>query len=285
MKLRDILVVLDAGAASEGRLKLATNIARDHRAHLDATFLPPDDEAADFPPGLGVPRRGLIASPPVSNVIDISRSAMLTGATEDRFRDHLRLSRIEGKWHLLDRANMAELISLAQAADLIILGQINPDARSAPALRPEKIVVACGRPALLVPYVGTYAQVGRRVLIAWDGSREAGRALNDALPLIGNAEAVTVMTVRARERDFEGDRPSIERIIRHLARHGVVARSDEVLRGGNAISDVLLSRAADIATDLIVAGAYHHSQVREALIGGVSRGLFQHMTVPVLMSH
>lgn len=284
MSLKDIVVFLDAGAASEGRLKLATNIAREHRAHLDATFLLPD-ETAELLPGLGVRPLGLVTSPPDLSTTEIPRSAMLADVAEGRFRDHLRSFRIEGKWHPVDRADTAELTSLARAADLIILGQINPDARPASAWRPERIVVACGRPVLLVPYVGSFAQVGRRVLIAWDGSREAVRALNDALPLIANAEAVTVMTVRARERDFERDRPSMERIIRHLALHGVVARSAETPQGGVAISEVLLSGAVDITADLIVAGAYHHSQVREALIGGVSRGLFQHMTVPVLMSH
>jgi nucleotide-binding universal stress UspA family protein len=74
-------------------------------------------------------------------------------------------------------------------------------------------------------------------------------------------------------------------MVHHLRRHGIAAQPEETLRGGIAISDVLLSRAADLAADLIVAGAYHHSQLREALIGGVSRELLEHMTVPVLMSH
>jgi nucleotide-binding universal stress UspA family protein len=179
----------------------------------------------------------------------------------------------------------AELIALAQTTDLIIIGQMNPDTRPVLAWRPEKIVVACGRPVLLVPYVGSFTEVGRRVLVAWDGSREAVRALNDALPLIINAEAVTVMTVGTHEKDFERNHRSIERMVRHLARYGVAARSAETVQGGIAISDVLLSSAADLAADLIVAGAYHHSQLREAMIGGVSRELFQHMTVPLLTSH
>ena len=209
---------------------------------------------------------------------------MLAEVAEERFRDRLSSFGIEGKWHPLDRADTAELIALAQTTDLIIIGQMNPDTRPVLAWRPEKIVVACGRPLLLVPYVGSFTEVGRRVLVAWDGSREAVRALNDALPLIINAEAVTVMTV-GTEKDFERNHLSIERMVRHLARYGVAARSAETLQGGIAISDVLLSRAADLAADLIVAGAYHHSQLREAMIGGVSRELFQHMTVPLLTSH
>jgi nucleotide-binding universal stress UspA family protein len=74
-------------------------------------------------------------------------------------------------------------------------------------------------------------------------------------------------------------------MVHHLQRHGIPARAEETLQGDLRISDVLLSRAADLAVDLLVAGAYHHSQLREALVGGVSRELLDHMTVPVLMSH
>jgi nucleotide-binding universal stress UspA family protein len=80
-------------------------------------------------------------------------------------------------------------------------------------------------------------------------------------------------------------RPGLERIARHLQRHGVKAQPEESPRGGIPISDVLLSRAADLRADMIVAGAYHHLQLRETLLGGVSRDLLDHMTVPVLMSH
>ena len=172
-----------------------------------------------------------------------------------------------------------------RAADLTIIGQANPDSRSGSAWRPEGIVGACGRPVLVVPYVGHYAHIGRRVLVAWDASREAVRALNNALPLIGNAQAVTLLNVRARDRDFERDRSSIRSVLRHLARHGIAARSDERVSAGNTACDVLLNRAADLGADLIVAGGRYRPQLHEALVGGISRGLFRHMTTPVLMSH
>jgi nucleotide-binding universal stress UspA family protein len=282
MNLRDIVVFLDVGTASEERLRLATSIARQHEACLSAVFLQ-DDRVAEFPSGLSVPR--LMAGAPIPIAAEISRSVMFAETAERRFRECLRSFRGEGDWHALDRASTTELIDLARAADLIVIGQVNPNARPAPAMRPEEIVVACGRPVLMVPYIGSYAQVGRRVLVAWDGSREAVRALNDALPLISGAAAVTVTTVRDHVKDSDRDHASMSRIIRHLTRHGVTVRAEEILRGSSDISDVLLSRAADYSVDLIVAGAYHHSRLRETLIGGVSRGLFLHMTVPVLMSH
>jgi nucleotide-binding universal stress UspA family protein len=205
---------------------------------------------------------------------------------ERRFRDSVRCLENGGEWYCLHRPDSAALVNLAKAADLAVIGQVNPDVGPMPTwYRPEEIVVNCGRPVLMVPYIGTFEDVGQRVLIAWDGSREAVRALNDSLPIISSARMVTLMTVRPDFRDFQSERASIQNMLRHMARHEIVARADETLRGNDPIHDVLLSRSVDLAVDMIVAGAYHRSPLREALIGGVSRGLVRHMTVPVLMSH
>jgi nucleotide-binding universal stress UspA family protein len=284
MSLKDILVFLDEGSADEGRLRLAMKIARDHEACLSAVFMPNGHVTASLK-SLAAPWLGLAAGPPISGAIATSPSALLADNAEQQFRDRLRSIRVEGDWYPVDRTDISELITLAQSADLVIVGQVKPGTRPAPTWRPEEIVVCCGRPVLVVPYIGSYPQVGRRVLVAWDGSREAVRALNDALPLIRAADVVTVMTVRARAKDLEPNSGSMERVLRHLARHGITACPAEAFQLGTAISDVLLSRSVDLAADLIVAGAYHHSQLRETLLGGVSRELFQHMTLPVLMSH
>lgn len=282
MSLKDVLVFLDATPASEGRMRLAARVARERGACLSAAFL--RNGHAELPSGHGAASRGLITRF-VTAAVEISQGAMLADIAETRLRDCLHVLGGKGDWHSLDRTDTAELIALAQTADLTIVGQINHDARPAPACRPEDIVAACGRPVLMVPYVGNYAEVGRRVLVAWDGSREAARAVNDALPLIDAAETVTVMTVRANNKDFARDRRSMDRMVRHLTRHGVPACAAETLSCDNVVSDVLLSSAMDLYVDMIVAGAGHHSPLREALVGGVNHELFRHMTVPVLMSH
>jgi nucleotide-binding universal stress UspA family protein len=283
MSLKDILVFLDVSPGSEGRLRLATRVAREHGASLSAVFAYDNREAA-FPPGLGVARRGLITQL-IPTMADITESAMSVDIAEQQFRECLHSLGGEGDWHQLDRADDSEVIAIARTADLIVIGQINPNSRAAATWRPQDVVAACGRPVLMVPYVGTFLQVGRRVLVAWDGSRDAVRALNDALPVIATAEQVIVMTIHARDKDVERDRSATKGIIRHLARHGIVAHVDQRLRSDTAVSDWLLSRAMDFYVDLIVAGACRHSPLRDAVIGGVSRDLFQRMTVPVLMSH
>jgi nucleotide-binding universal stress UspA family protein len=284
MNIKDMLVFLDDGRASEGRLQLAANIAHDHRACLSAVYIQ-NNPMGRSSPTLAAPWLGVLAGLPLPGAIDTTPGAMLADVAEQRFRDRRRCFNVEGDWYPIDRTDQAELIGLARSADLIVIGQADPIARPALPWRPEEIVIGCGRPVLMIPYIGNYPRIGRRVLVAWDGSREAVRALNDALPLISTADAVTLMTVRARIKDLKHGAQSTERVLHHLARHGITAHAEEGLQVGSSIADVLLSRSVDLAADLIVAGAYNHSQLRETLLGGVSRELFQHMTLPVLMSH
>ena len=285
MALKDILVGIDPSTDGESRLKLALNLVRAHQAHVTVCYVMREEHDAPVSPifaGMPVNRGDTAAGDPAFP--PASREAERAEQVEELFRTELRAHGLGGEWHLLSPGETAVFIDLAKAFDLTILGQLSPEIRST-GFRPDEIVIATGRPVLVVPYAGTFDTVGRRVLVAWDGTREAARAANDALPLLENAEAVTVMFVGARETTLAEHHPSIERMVQHLQRHGIPAQAEETLQGDLRISDVLLSRAADLAVDLLVAGAYHHSQLREALVGGVSRELLDHITVPVLMSH
>ena len=281
MSLKDILVCLDAGSASAGRLHLAIALAREHGSALSAAFLehdpaPEHPDVNALPVGLATPSAAMIG---------LRRETASAADQELRFRHCQQMLGTHGEWHHLDRGHTVRLIDLARTPDLVVMGQTSPHARRSPWWRIDDIIVACGRPVLLVPYVGSYPEVGRRVLIAWDDSREATRALHDALPIIEGALTVTVLMVRTNGTAAQYDRAATQRVIRHLARHDIAARADHSVCGDTAVSDVLLSAAMDCAADLIVAGGYHRAPWREALIGGVSRALLHSMTVPVLMSH
>ena len=285
MSLRDVLVFLDTRAASEERLRLALRLAEQHRACLSAIFLE-DDYIGELPSGLSIPRIALMAGTAVPVAGQPPHAAIDDQAAAQTFRKRFCSSKVAGEWHSLNQPRIAELVRLARTADLVVMGQINPHMRGEAKYRPEEIIAACGRPVLMVPYIGTFDHVGRRVMVAWDGSREATRAVNDALPVIDTADAVTVLTVRDHAKTAEERlKRENDRIVKHLAQHGVTARVEETLRGSNTVYDVLLSRVADYSIDLMVAGATLHSRLRDVLVGSVSRGLFNHMTVPVLMSH
>jgi nucleotide-binding universal stress UspA family protein len=285
MAIRDILVVLDSTVAGEGRMRLALALAGDRKARLTALYVLPQARRAAPTIGLGpLPSTpAWTLAPPAGKPRDPERAE----AAERLFRSELRARGGKGEWYLLDERDLTDLVDYANTVDLTILGQEAgaAEADGAFGFAPDAVIVETGRPVLIVPHAGTFEVVGRRPLIAWDGSREAARALADALPLLEGAEAATVIYIGADAARLEAARPALDRVVQHLQRHAIKAGADETPGGDIPISDLLLSRAFDLGADLIVAGAYHHSPLREALLGGVSRELLRHMTVPVLMSH
>jgi nucleotide-binding universal stress UspA family protein len=295
--IRDVLVCLDPTDAGESRLRLAALIAREHHARLAGAYvlseqipgapsyglgIPAPVEAAAVAPGALV---GGIPAPGVPPAARPNPAADLADIVEQRFRAALPSNQQADDWHIFGTGEAEDMVRLAKSFDLIVCGQASPDYPVASGFGADDVVVSCARPLLVVPYACAFAQIGRRVLIAWDGTREAVRAVHDALPLIGGADAVTVIAAAGQEDEFEPWRPDFERLIRHLEHHGLAAKMEETVRGDLGIADLLLSRASDFGADLIVAGAYHHSPTREAWLGGVSRDLLERMTVPVLMSH
>lgn len=180
----------------------------------------------------------------------------------------------------------------ARTADLIVLGQTTPDAKAGVADLPAYVITNAGRPVMLVPFAGHHATAGRRILVSWDGGREAARALQLALPLLKDADEVNIAVFEvAADEHRAGDafaadpRP-------WLARHGVQASMtlhavdhQRRMNRRNQIGERLLSLAADVSADLLVMGGYGHSRIRESLLGGVTRTVLEEMTLPVLMAH
>jgi nucleotide-binding universal stress UspA family protein len=180
MAIRDILVCLDSSGASEGRLRLALALARSRKASLTALYVLPEPRITAPPIGLGPvpPSTPLWTEPPA--VAGPPREPERADETETLFRSELRLAGLDGEWYLLDERDLSGLVEYANTVDLAILGQRSPDAPGdSGTAAPDRVVTEIGRPVLIVPYAGKFEIVGRRALIAWDGSREAARALNE----------------------------------------------------------------------------------------------------------
>jgi len=194
---------------------------------------------------------------------------------------------VKTEWRSAPDEALDALRVSARYADLVIVGQRDRDSESDAGIAPgfvDELVLSAGRPVLIVPYAGRFPSVGKRVLVAWNASSEAARAVTDALPLLAGADSVQVMAFNPEaSRDEHGDSPGAD-IALFLARHGVKASASRQGRSGDDIGEQILSRAADISADLIVMGAYGHSRLRELVMGGVTRTLLDSMTVPVLMS-
>jgi nucleotide-binding universal stress UspA family protein len=174
----------------------------------------------------------------------------------------------------------------ARYCDLLVIGQADPEepAPGVMAMFPEYVVLHCGRPVLIVPYVGQYARVGDKVLLAWDASLEAARAVAGALPLLKRAGSVEIVIFNAQASPLLPDAQPGSDLAVYLGRHGIKAEVS-LEKADIDIGAALLSLAADRNADLIVLGAYGHSRFREILLGGMTRTVLESMTVPVLMAH
>jgi len=172
---------------------------------------------------------------------------------------------------------------MARRFDLAIVGQAQPEMSTMEQIIGETTLFESGRPIIMVPYIQKAPFKTGNVMICWDGSRTAARAVADAIPILGKSsriEIVSVTSERGKQDEIEG-----ADIGQHLARHGLKVDVHRISRGNIDVADALLSHAADSAADLMVMGGYGHSRFREFVLGGVTRSIFQSMTLPVLLSH
>jgi nucleotide-binding universal stress UspA family protein len=172
---------------------------------------------------------------------------------------------------------------IARRFDLSIVGQSEPETSAVEEIIAESALFESGRPVIIVPYIQKAPLKLDRVMLCWDGSRAAARAVADAIPLLaraGHVEVVIVANERGKRDEIQG-----ADIGAHLARHGLDVEVKRTALGDIDVADVILSHAADTGSDFIVMGGYGHSRLREFVLGGVTRSIFRSMTVPVLMSH
>ena len=206
---------------------------------------------------------------------------------ETAFRERLKFSNLQGDWQVASGKVSETVVCRVRHADLVILGQVDPAHPPPPAGRQlvEDVLMTSGRPILVIPYIGRFDTFGTNILVGWNNSREAARAMNDAIPLLAKAASVTILEANPIGRKLASDDATSADITRHLARHRISAKTARTSMDRMSASDALLSYAADVSADLLVVGGYGHSRLRELILGGVTRELLQHMTLPVLMAH
>ena len=203
---------------------------------------------------------------------------------EAGFNEAARRHGISGEWRV-DNGDPASRIGIhARYADLTVMGQWDEEDPSSDPALPTAVATMTGRPVLIVPRAGRFQEVGKRVLVCWNASREATRAVTDALPILQLADEVTVLAVNPDDGAGHGDVPGAD-ISHYLARHGVRAEANRTYAEAIDVADAILSRAPYLGCDLIVMGAYGHSRTREWIFGGVTRSIMRTMTRPVLISH
>lgn len=279
MPYKDILVLLDDSKSCADRIGFAVDLAKAHEARLTGLYVIPNPEV----PGM------VLSLMPEEILADRRR---LAEARAEEVTDRLRAAAeregvsFESRVERSAASDAASVVALhARYADLAVLGQQDPSDPDATPIPPEDVLLASGRPALIVPYIGLLSKPGSRLMIGWDAGREATRAVHDALPFLVRAQSVHILCVNPKSSaSGHGPQPGAD-IARHLARHGVRAEVEQMYVPDLSVGDAILARLADLSIDLLVTGAYGQSRMRELILGGVTRQLLKSMTVPVFMSH
>jgi nucleotide-binding universal stress UspA family protein len=279
MEIKDLIVIFTDARGYENRLAVATALAQPAGAHLIGLYLIPPISVVE----VGLPYTGTEAEIRALEAIENERRATAHGtaaAIERAFSKAAKGAGLGYEWRAIEGDVAANAVLHARHCDLSVVGQADPDHPAAAPHLPEAVLLGSGRPVLIIPYAGRFDSVGTNVLVAWNASREAVRAVNDAMGILQTAEQVRVFSVNPEGRPWPG-----ADIALHLARHGANAETSLTVSHDIDAGNVILSRAADFGSDLIVMGGYGHSRQREFILGGVTRTILQHMTVPVLMSH
>lgn len=275
--LKNVVVNIGVSDESDATVNYAISIAEAFDAHLTAVAFAHDPIVPEtifdgFAADLAATYRGQVLK--------------AANAAKRRFDEAVRLAGIAAESHLLDATvpGAADMFGqIARRYDLSVVAQGKPDKSPLEELIIEAALFESGRPVLVVPYIQKAGFTCDRPLVCWDGSRNAARAIGDALPFLLRAKAIDVVIV-ASERSKSSELPGAD-IGRHFARHRLKVEVKRIVREDVDVPNAILSHAADISADLIVMGGYGHSRLREFVLGGATRGILTSMTVPTLMSH
>lgn len=274
MTIQSILVHIDDSKNCAARLDLALRLASQFKSHLAGLHV----AAPVYVPPYMAAELG-------SEIFETQKriAAEMATAAESLFQKAAGKVDIETEWRR-DDGYPGEVVSMhARYADLTVVGQNEPEVGANDVA--ETVLMDSGRPTLVVPYAGRFERFGERALVAWNASREAARAVSDALPFLTRAKSVTVMAVNPESGPTaHGEVPGAD-ISLFLARHGVKTEATQVFANDIDVGDMLLSRASDLGSDLLVMGAYGRSRLTELVLGGATRQILSEMTIPVLMSH
>lgn len=278
MSYKTILVHLDAGKGIDSRLDIAFSLAQKFDAHLVGLHA----LSASPLPGWAIAEAGeFIEKTQAKARTDLAQAGRKAW---DAAVQRSNCSKCEWRSSSADALDAVTLH--ARYADLVVVAQDDGSGTSGVSEQfAQRLLLAAGRPVLIVPYAREKRPIGQNILVAWNAGLEATRAVTDALPLLQGARQVSVASFNPGPPDGgHGQVPGAD-IALYLSRHGVRVTVSQYRAEDIDVGNQLLSRVSDLDADLIVMGAYGRSRVSELILGGVTRTILESMTVPVLMSH
>jgi nucleotide-binding universal stress UspA family protein len=275
--VKDVVVNLTGGHPQDFAADFALSLAATYAAHaVGVGFIYEPVIPGDMLGGIP------------SDLIDVQREENRQAAevAAARFDAAAKSAAVSAETRIVDAslAGAPDLFGrIARRYDIAVVGQARHEQGASEELLIEGALFGSGRPVLVVPYTQKEGLKLDRVLICWDGSRPAARAIADAIPFLDRAKAVDIVVVIG-ERDKSGELTG-KHMRRHLARHGIETEIKHIIASGGVAQNAILAHAADSGATFMVMGGYGHSRLREFILGGVTRGILKSMPVPVLMSH
>ena len=275
---RDIAIFLDASEQSAGLSRYAVQVARQHRAHLVALHnVPPSHihPSESYARGLGS----------AGEVIEKQKQADAANAViaAERVRELTAEFGVPSEFRVVWHDGFSDEVALkALSCDLIIAS--TPKPKGLPATwSAENLLLSTGIPVVMLPESWPVERLAKKVVIAWNRSREARRAVGDAMPFIREAEQVTIVTVDADDQDSNRGEPG-RLLAEHLARHDIVPDVLSVASEGRSVADALFEQVSQLDADLMIMGAYSRPRRQELLFGGTTRTILARAPVPTLIS-
>jgi nucleotide-binding universal stress UspA family protein len=275
--IRDLVVNLGGGGTPDVTAAYAISLAKSYGAHVVGV-------AFVYEPVIPGSLLGGIPTDLIEVQREENAKAGKTAVAE--FEAATRSAGVSAETRLLDAsvAGASDLFGrIARRFDIAVVGQSPRDQGVSEELLIEGALFGSGRPVIVVPQVQTKPLNLDKVMICWDGSRPAARAIGDAIPLLARAKAIDIVVVTG-ERDKSGEITGAN-MKRHLARHGITVDIKRIAAGNAEVQSAILAQATNSGADFIVMGGYGHSRLREFILGGVTRSILKSMPVPVLMSH
>lgn len=275
---KNLLVHIPTGRSLRPAVDGSISLARSLGAHLDALATGYDSVNVPIPAEGGVAVASLFE-------LEYERAMERAQGALAVFETEAKGAEISYETHAVAGAfvDVAAMVAAsARLYDMTVVSQGEPDRDVHDNRLPQELLLQTGGPILMFPHTFCGLFKASRIGICWDGSRLAARALRDAMPLLSQAETLTVITLNASDVPPEAS-PAL--LVKHLARNGLQARSVSLEAHRGEVQPRILSIAADERLSLLVMGGYGHARMQETVFGGVTREMFRSMTVPVLMSH
>ena len=279
MDIKNILLHLDHSSGCRNRLETAFNLARDFDAQITGLFVVPDYVVPSY----------VEAQISVDLITDITEKAV--ARADEELAGYQKLADDAGvkmEAHVVEGQVIPILREHSKYTDLLLLGQDQPDDPDNASYGLADALLFEGASAcMVVPHSGKLAAPGKRILLTWNASREAARALREAMPILSRAEEIVVLSSEPDDADVDMARghPHARELAHFLESHGIQTISSGISDVDMNVSDAIIGQAADMNADMIVMGAYGHARLREIILGGVTRDLLKQSPLPLFLAH